>query len=157
MIKVYVAGAYSDDNVLGVLKNIGRGETIAAELFRLGFAPFTPWHDKSFVIENWDDDFTVEQFYNYSMEWLKASDAVLIVPNIKGLKNWEDSKGTLAEIEVAKENNIPVFYTIKNLIVHRAMRDPNKLKENINAEPKVGKKFFKWDIYNKGNQGAQSV
>ena len=119
MIKIYVAGAYSDDNVLGVLKNIGRGQTVAAEMFNLGFAPFTPWHDKSFVIENWTSDFTVEQFYNYSMEWLKASDVVLVVPNVEGLKDWEDSKGTLAEIKVAEENNIPVFYKIKDLIRYR--------------------------------------
>ena len=35
MIKVYVAGAYSDDNVLGVLRNIGRGEDIACQIFNL--------------------------------------------------------------------------------------------------------------------------
>ena len=130
MIKVYVAGAYSDDNVLGVLKNIGRGQTVAAEVFNLGFAPFTPWHDKSFVIENWNNDFTVEQFYNYSMEWLKASDAVLVVPNVKGLKNWEDSKGTLAEIKVAEENNIPVFYKIKDLIKYRMNRSFSEAAKN---------------------------
>lgn len=116
MIKVYVAGAYSDDNVLGVLKNIGRGEEIASQVFQLGFAPFTPWHDKSFVTTHWNNEFTVPMFYNYCMEWLKVSDCVLVVPNVSGLKNWEDSKGTLAEIEVAKENDIPVFYSIDELI-----------------------------------------
>lgn len=119
MLKVYVAGAYSDDNVLGVLKNIGRGESVAAELFSLGFAPFTPWHDKSFVIEHWREDFTVKMFYDYSIEWLKVSNCILIVPNTKGLKKWEDSTGTLKEIEIAKENNIPVFYHIKDLVKYR--------------------------------------
>ena len=115
MIKVYVAGAYSDDNVLGVLKNIGRGEEYAAKLFRQGFAPFTPWHNKSFVITNWDEEFTVDMFYNYSMEWLKVSDCVFVVPNREGLRHWQDSKGTLAEIEMAEKYRIPVFFNITEL------------------------------------------
>ncbi|NET30679.1 MAG: DUF1937 family protein [Cyanothece sp. SIO1E1] len=115
MIKVYVAGAYSDDNVLGVLKNIGRGQRFSAQLFRRGYAPFCPWHDKSYVIDGYMDDFSVQQFYDYSMTWLKCCDCLLTVPNIPGLKNWEQSKGTLKEIEVAESLNIPVFYTIEDM------------------------------------------
>ena len=116
MKKIYVAGPYSDDNVLGVLKNIGRGEEYAALLFTYGFAPFTPWHDKSFVINNWSDNFTVDMFYNYSMEWLKCSDGLFIVPNCDGLKDWDDSEGTLAEIKMAVDNDIPVFYELRELL-----------------------------------------
>lgn len=115
MKKVYVAGAYSDDNVLGVLKNIGRGEDTASELFQLGYAPFTPWHDKTFVITHWMADFSVQSFYEYSMEWLKVSDAVLVVDNADGLKNWQDSVGTKKEIEVAESLGIPVFFDIDSL------------------------------------------
>ena len=118
MKKIYVAGAYSDDNVLGILKNIGRGEEYASKLFQNGFAPFTPWHDKDFVIKHWRKEFSVEMFYNYSMEWLRVSDAVFIVPNCQGLRNWEDSKGTLAEINEAEKNNIPVFYELFDLLKH---------------------------------------
>ena len=116
MKKVYVAGAYSDDNVLGVLRNIGRGEHWASEVFKLGMAPFTPWHDKTFVIANWESNFTVPMFYDYSMEWLKASDAVFVIHNHEGMKNWEDSHGTKKEIQVAEENGIPVFYSLDDLI-----------------------------------------
>lgn len=116
MIKVYVSGAYSGNNVLDVLKNIGRGEYYAAELFQLGFAPFTPWHDKDFVIKNFYRDFTVEMFYNYSMEWLRVSDAVLVVPDMKGLIDWTESKGTVAEIEEAQRLEIPVFFNIPALV-----------------------------------------
>jgi len=118
MKKIYIAGAYSDDNVLGVLKNIGRGEEYAAKLFMHGFAPFTPWHDKDFVVKHWRDNFTVPMFYDYSIEWLLCSDAVFIVPDCHGLKNWEDSRGTLEEIRIAKENNIPVFYEMHDLLEH---------------------------------------
>jgi len=110
MKRVYVAGPYSADNVLGVLKNIGRGEGACSELFGLGFAPFCPWHDKSYVINRFDDDFTVEQFYDYSMAWLEVSDAVLLV------KFWETSFGTLAEIERAEKLGIPVFESLVDLI-----------------------------------------
>jgi hypothetical protein len=124
MIKVYVAGAYSDTNVLGVLKNIGRGEYWAAKLFMEGFAPFTPWHDKEFVIQHWDKDFTVKMFYDYSMEWLRVSDVVFIIPNHEGLRNWQDSNGTLDEIGEAKRLNKPIFYTLADLL---AWKETKKL------------------------------
>ena len=80
-LKIYVAGAYSDTNVLRVLKNIGRGQYWAAELFMEGFAPFSPWADRDFIFMNFQEDFKVEDFYEYSMEWLKVSDAVFVVPD----------------------------------------------------------------------------
>lgn len=110
MKRVYVAGKYSDNNVLDVLKNIGRGQKVCADLFMKGFAPFCPWHDKSYVIDNPEAEFTVKQFYDFSMAWLEVSDAILLVPG------WETSKGTLAEIKRAEELNIPVFYELKDLI-----------------------------------------
>ena len=105
MKRIYVAGPYSADNVLDVLRNIGRGEKACARLFAAGYAPFCPWHDKSYVTDNPDGEFTVKQFYDFSMAWLEVSDAVVLLPG------WEDSKGTLAEIERAKELGIPVYYS----------------------------------------------
>lgn len=116
MKRVYVAGAYSDNNVISVLKNIGRGEHYAQAVFKSGLAPFTPWHDKTFVIQNWSDTFDVKQFYDYSLAWLDVSDAVFVIPNHNGLKDWQQSKGTLAEIKRAEELNIPVFFTLTKLI-----------------------------------------
>jgi hypothetical protein len=109
MKRLYVAGSYSADNVLDVLKNIGRGEQYCAEFFLDGFAPFCPWHDKDYVLRNPDNDFTVKMFYDYSMAWLDVSDAVFVLPNS------EESKGTQAEILRARKLNIPVFYDIKKL------------------------------------------
>lgn len=110
MKRIYVSGAYSANNVLDVLKNIGRGEKACAELFALGYAPFCPWHDKSYVTDNPDGVFTVEQFYRFSMAWLEVSDAMLVLPG------YEESKGTLAEIEFAENNEIPVYFNLGTLM-----------------------------------------
>ena len=118
LIKVYVAGSYSDVNVLGVLRNIGRGEDIACQVFNLGFCPFVPWFDKEFVIRYWRYEFSVDAFYKYSLEWLKVSDCMLVVPNVPGLKNWEESSGTCKEIEVAESLGIPVFYSVTQMVKH---------------------------------------
>ena len=109
MLRVYVAGAYSADNVIDVLRNIGRGEKACAELFKLGYAPFCPWHDKSYVTDNPDYKFTIKQFYDYSMAWLEVSDCILLLPG------WEKSKGSNAEFNRAVELGIPVYFSILEL------------------------------------------
>jgi len=110
MKRIYIAGAYSADNVIDVLQNIGKGESYAAEIFALGMAPFCPWHDKDFAIKLWHRELTVEQFYQYSMAWLEVSDALFLVPG------WENSKGTLAEIKRAREAlYLPVFDNLVHL------------------------------------------
>ena len=119
-IKIYVAGAYSADNVLSVLQNIGRGEKACAELFRLGFAPFCPWHDKSYVIDNPDTDFTVEDFYELSTAWLKVSDAMLVYTGIAS------SNGVRLEIIEAEKLQIPVCYSIDELVAHTAYFNPDR-------------------------------
>ena len=108
--RIYVAGPYSAGNVIDVLKNIGAGRKVCSELFSLGFHVFSPWSDAAFIIDNPHHDFNIDQFYQYSIAWLEVSDAVFLVPG------WETSKGTLAEIEVAKELGIPIFEHIKGLM-----------------------------------------
>lgn len=109
MKRIYVAGRYSAENVIDVLKNIGRGEKACAELFQLGFAPFCPWSDKVFITHNPDAEFTLQQFYENSIAWLEVSDAIFV------LENSEESRGTQAEIKKAKELNLPVFYSVEYL------------------------------------------
>ena len=109
MLRVYVAGRYSADNVMDVLRNIGRGEEVCSMLLREGYAPFCPWHDRSYVIREPDTELTVADFQKVSMAWLEACDAVFLVPG------WVGSKGTRAEIDRAKALSIPVFDCVGGL------------------------------------------
>ena len=111
MKRVYVAGAMSANNILQMLENISEGIKVGAELLRLGFAPFVPHLDIAFKLQQGKGyEVPMEYYYGYTMEWLKASEAVLVVPG------WETSTGTKAEIAKAQELNIPVYYSIDELI-----------------------------------------
>ena len=109
MKRIYVAGAYSADNILDCLRNIGRGEDYAARVFLMGHAPFCPWHDKDYVLRNWDLWLSVDMFYRYSLAWLEVSDGMLVIPG------WEGSRGTIDEIAFAHEMGIPVYWSLEDL------------------------------------------
>ena len=119
MLKVYVAGPYSADNVIDVLKNIGKGRQACADLFALGFAPFCPWHDADFIIMNPDINHPVQYFRDYCIEWLKVSDVMLLIDG------WQKSVGCQEEVKLAKELNIPIFYNQYSLIEYN-----NSLKKD---------------------------
>jgi hypothetical protein len=115
-MRVYVAGPYSSDNVLGVLSNIRKGNHWAYQLLCQGFAPFSPWLDYHFVLEDHTNDLTVKDFYEYSMTWLRCSEAVFVQGD------WKNSKGTQAEIEEAQSLGIPVFFDLTKLILYSKER-----------------------------------
>lgn len=107
MLKVYVAGKYSDTSVLGVLNNIRKGIKVSRELFVEGYAPFCPWFDFLFGITYTDDEMysvDVEKYYEYSVAWLGVADCVFLLP-----EGTENSVGVQKELARAKELNIPVF------------------------------------------------
>lgn len=103
MKRVYVAGRYSADNVIDVLKNIGRGEKACARVFEFGMSPFCPWHDKTYCMELTDKDTPKEQFYKHSIAWLEVSDAVYVI------SGQGDGGGVDAELEIARKKGIPIF------------------------------------------------
>jgi len=112
-IKVYVAGKYSANTTIETLQNIGRGRKVCAELFEQGFAPYCPWHDASFIIDNPSMNVSKSHFQQCSNLWLLAADAIFIIPDSS------TSVGTQAEIQLAKDNNIPIFYSLPDLRDYR--------------------------------------
>lgn len=110
MKRVYIAGSYDADNVMQVLYNMRNGMRKSVEVLLAGFAVFSPWLDHHFVFmlcEN--EQLDVETLREHSMAWLRVSDAVLVLPNS------EHSKGTQAEIALARVRNIPVYYDLTQL------------------------------------------
>lgn len=99
MKRIYIAGRYSSDNVIGVLDNISAGIKASAKALKAGYAPFCPWLDHQF---HFHEPLTVEDFQAYSMVWLEVCDEVWLLPR------HETSKGTQAEIKRAKELGIVV-------------------------------------------------
>jgi len=102
MKRIYVAGKYSDTNIIGCLNNIHDGIKASVEVLKQGDAPFSSWIDYQFQF--FDKTLTVEDYYRYSMAWLEVSDEVWVLPNS------ENSKGTQAEIKRANELKIPIKF-----------------------------------------------
>ena len=110
MKKVYVAGAMSANNILGVLENISKGIKYGAEFLKRGYAPFVPHLDISFKLQQGEDyQVPLQSYYDYTMEWLTVSDCVFVVPG------WENSIGTINEMKKAQELGIPVYYDVEKL------------------------------------------
>ena len=110
MLRVYVAGPYNAPDVIGVLANIRRGMDLSIKVLQMGLAPFCPWLDWLFGVKA---DITIEQYKEYSMTWLRVSDAVLLVPG------WEASEGAKAEVAEASKFGIPCFETLEELLQWR--------------------------------------
>ena len=110
MKRIYVMGAYSADNVIGVLDNMRKGMRMATEVLLAGYAPFVPWFDFHFqLMLRSGEHLSVDDYYQYSLAWLEVSEAGLLVPG------WADSKGTQNEIVRAHELGIPVFNSLDQL------------------------------------------
>ena len=68
MKRIYIAGAYSADNVITVLDNMREGMRLATRVFLLGYAPFVPWFDFHFQLMLRENEIlTVEDYYRYSI------------------------------------------------------------------------------------------
>ena len=110
MKRVYVAGSYNAPNIVGALDNMRRGMRVSLEVLLAGYAPFVPWFDFHFQLMLRDGEvLTIDDYYRYCIEWLKVSEAMLILPNS------ENSKGTQAEILIAQSLGISIYRDIKEL------------------------------------------
>lgn len=110
--RVYVAGAYSADNVITILDNMRRGMRVCTVLLLAGYAPFCPWFDYHFqLMLRGGEALSVSDYYEYSIAWLDAAECVYVVPGS------EHSHGTNLEIEYAAGKGIKIVYDIDELIL----------------------------------------
>ena len=111
MKRVYVAGPYSANNISDCLENMRKGMRAGLEVFLAGYAPWVPWHDFHHHLMCRDgESLSIDDYYEMSMAWLVVSDAMLVLPG------WANSRGTIAEIEKAVELEIPIYYSLSDLI-----------------------------------------
>jgi hypothetical protein len=106
MRRVYIAGKLNDKAV-GYIANMHHMAQ-EAELVRLaGFSVYVPFLDV--LMGLMFGYYKYNDFFDNSQPWLLASDAIYVCPG------YETSEGTLREIELAKKNGIPVFFSIETL------------------------------------------
>lgn len=115
MKRVYVAGPYSSDNVVGVFANMREGMELSFQVLNAGFAPFCPWLNDRFFLMDREGELTVPRMYAYSMAWLEVSDCMLLQTKDN---LYLDSTGTKKEIVRAEQLGIPIYYTLNSLIIH---------------------------------------
>jgi len=111
-MRIYVAGLYSrtpDGKVAGIidaLHNMQVGMRVATELLMAGHVPFCPWLDYQFYLMLRDDEqIPMDAIKAYSMEWLRVSEAILMLPG------WEASGGAKTELAEAQRIGLPVYYS----------------------------------------------
>ena len=102
-MRIYVAGPYSADNIIGVLDNIRKGIKYCAGLLAYGYTPFCPWTDFQLALTEQGGMIKKEDYQRNSMEWLKVSDIMIMLPG------WESSRGTIRERIEAERIGIPVY------------------------------------------------
>jgi hypothetical protein len=109
--RVYVAGAYSADNVIKILDNMRVGLRASKDVMLAGFAPFSPWLDYLFsLMLEGDEALTIDDYYRYSIAWLEASDCMVIV------SGRETSTGVAKERDRAKQLGIPIYNSLDELV-----------------------------------------
>ena len=106
-MRIYIAGSYSDSNVINILNNIHEGIRVSAKILKAGHEPFCPFLDYQFQF--FDNTLTVEDYYRYSIAWLEVSDIMVVLPYS------DTSRGTQKEIIRAMELDIPVVNYIDEI------------------------------------------
>lgn len=106
----------SSSDPIKFLDNLRKGMRVSTEVLMAGFAVFSPFIDYSFFFQCREGEcIPIDMIQAQSMAWLEVSDAILLVPG------WENSKGTLKEIERAHALGIPVIHSLEELKIYFRM------------------------------------
>lgn len=102
---IYVAGPFSGETAWDVEKNVRNAEQAGWRIAEQGGMPVIPHANSRFFF----GQFTAQFWYDGTMELMRRCDAIFVLPG------FQNSKGTLAEIEEAEAKKIPVFYHYRDL------------------------------------------
>jgi len=143
-LRVYIAGAYSGPDVVTVLNNMRLGMKLATQALQTGMLiPFCPWLDYHFFLmeESHNQKLTVQTMYSYSMSFLEHwAEAVLVQP-IRAA----ESKGTQAELDIARSKNLPIFYNLGDLLLWLQEKKLSSLnQELLTAKVPLWRKILWW-------------
>jgi hypothetical protein len=96
---IYIAGAYRNDNSMGVITNIYLATQAAYKLWTEGWAVICPHMNTAHF-----HDLPQELIIPGDLEILKRCDAIYL------LKGWQSSQGATTEHNIAKELGLEIFY-----------------------------------------------
>ena len=99
--KIYVAGALNGKDSCEYLRNVARMNRYGTEIKKLHCSVFIPAND--LILGLIDGKLNYEDYFQNSLGWLRACDAMALTPG------YEQSKGTEREIKEAKKRGIPVL------------------------------------------------
>lgn len=104
--RIYIAGALNDQ-AAGYIQNLNTMIKYAEYVRKLGASVFVPGNDFLHGLLAGNHDY--DDYFENSKPWLLVSDAVALVPG------WGNSAGVRKEVLLARKNNIPVFYTFREV------------------------------------------
>ena len=113
MKTAFVSGPYRAETIHGIVKNIRNAESVAIELWKMGFAVICPHKNTALFDGICPDSVWLEG----ALELLRRSDIVVLAPG------WGDSSGTGREIMEAMINMKPIFKWPEH---ERELRDLDK-------------------------------
>ena len=109
MIKVYVAGKYTDDNPEKIERNIRKAELVGREIASRGIFVYVP----HMATAHWDNVNNYEYFTDLHMDFVLNWATDILV-----FGDWKTSKGTLTEIKMAKELGLNIWYDIDEFLAY---------------------------------------
>lgn len=101
MIKVYIAGPINAASAVDHLKNMHKFYKAQHRLTQDGIASYNP--AANFMLGVMNGNYEYHHYADCHIPWLKSSDIVYLLPG------WEDSNGTLFEIDIARQFGIPTI------------------------------------------------
>lgn len=102
MFVVYIAGPFRAPDGWGVACNVHWAEQAGREVARLGAVPLIPHSIGARMAGTETDSYWI----GATLELMRRADAVLVLPG------YEQSIGTLGEIEEARRSGLPLFLPV---------------------------------------------